>query len=150
MSATTASQIQALYEWSDCVVIPLKTNLHASGITVIFEAISSGVPAICIDTGGLRAYFSDAAVMYVPTYRPGALRAAADELAADDSRRLGMVTKAREHLVSADLTAHGFASRYRRLSEELLRADSVGFRGTTNTEGAPMECFRNHNVRDTY
>ncbi len=29
-------------------------------------------------------------------------------------------------------------------------ADSVGFRCTTNTAGAPMQCFRNHNVRNTY
>jgi glycosyltransferase involved in cell wall biosynthesis len=143
ISATTANEIRALYEWSDCVVVPLKANLHASGITVIFEAISSGVPSICTDTGGLRAYFSDSEVMYVPTYRPGAMREAADELALDDNLRLGMVTRAREHLISADLTAHGFASRYRRLSEELLRSDSADSRGTTNTAGAPMQWFRN-------
>jgi hypothetical protein len=41
-------------------------------------------------------------------------------LAADDDWRFNMVVSAQRRLLSADLTAHGFAMRNRRLSEELL------------------------------
>ena len=54
----TAEEVRTLHQWADLVVVPLKPNLHASGLTVVFESISCGVPLICTDTGGLRAYFS--------------------------------------------------------------------------------------------
>jgi glycosyltransferase involved in cell wall biosynthesis len=59
ISAVTADEVRGLYEWADFVVVPLKPNLHASGITVVFESVVSAVPLICTDTGGLRAYFSN-------------------------------------------------------------------------------------------
>jgi hypothetical protein len=43
ISAATAEEVGALYDWSDFAVVPLKPNLHASGITVIFESIVSGI-----------------------------------------------------------------------------------------------------------
>jgi len=120
ISAMTADEVRALYEWADLVVVALKPNLHASGITVVFESVISGVPSICTDTGGLRAYFSDAEVAYVPHSAPIALRAAADKLSADLEQRFNMVVSAQRRLISGELTAHGFAIRNRRLSEELL------------------------------
>jgi glycosyltransferase involved in cell wall biosynthesis len=120
ISAMTADEVRALYEWADLVVVALKPNLHASGITVVFESVISGVPSICTDTGGLRAYFSDSEVAYVPHSAPIAMRAAADKLSADDEQRFNMVMSAQRHLISGELTAHGFAIRNRRLSEELL------------------------------
>ena len=48
------------------------------------------------------------------------MRAVADQLAADGDWRFNMVARAQRRLISAELTAHGFASRNRRLSEELL------------------------------
>jgi glycosyltransferase involved in cell wall biosynthesis len=120
ISPRSADEVRALYAWADVVVVPLKPNLHASGITVVFESIVSGVPSICSDTGGLRAYFSDSEVTYVPHSAPIAMRAAADQLAANDDGRFNMVVSAQRRLLSAELTAHGFAMRNRRLSEELL------------------------------
>jgi glycosyltransferase involved in cell wall biosynthesis len=116
----TADEVRALYAWADLVVVPLKPNSHASGITVVFESVVSGVPSLCSDTGGLRAYFSESEVAYVPHSAPVAMRAAADQLAADDDWRFNLVVSAQRRLLSADLTAHGFAMRNRRLSEELL------------------------------
>jgi glycosyltransferase involved in cell wall biosynthesis len=140
-SAMTADEVSALYEWSDFVVVPLKPNLHASGITVIFESIISGVPSICTDTGGLRAYFSDIEVTYVPAFGPIAMRVAVDELSADDNRRFTMVVKAQERLISADLTAHGFATRNRCLSEELLRSSSA-----TPSNGPSEDRWKQHRM----
>jgi hypothetical protein len=97
-----------------------KRFLYRKRITVVFESVVSGVPSICSDTGGLRAYFSESEVAYVPHSAPVAMRAAADQLAADDDWRFNMVASAQRRLLSAELTAHGFAMRNRRLSEELL------------------------------
>ncbi len=123
ISATTADDVRALYDWSDFVVVPLRPNLHASGLTVVFESIISAVPSICTDTGGLRAYFSDAEVAYVPPFASEAMRAAADVLSEDDHRRFEMTIKAQQRLTTAALTSEGFAMRNRRLSEQLLWSD---------------------------
>jgi glycosyltransferase involved in cell wall biosynthesis len=118
--ADTVNDVRSLYKWADLVALALKPNLHASGITVVFEAAVSGVPLICTDTGGLRAYFSEAEIAYVPPFAPMAMRAAAEQLSRDDDRRFRMTVSAQESLLSKDLTARGFAMRNRRLSEELL------------------------------
>jgi glycosyltransferase involved in cell wall biosynthesis len=120
----TAEEVRRLYQWADLVVVPLKPNLHASGLTVVFESISCGVPVICTDTGGLRAYFSEDELTYVPLFSPAAMRTAVDQLAEDQDRRLALVANAQERILLADLTAQGFAIRNRRLSEELLRSDA--------------------------
>jgi glycosyltransferase involved in cell wall biosynthesis len=122
--ALIADDVRKLYEWADFVVVPLKPNLHVSGITVVFESVVSAVPVICTDTGGLRAYFPDGEVAYVPTFAPVAMRAAVDELSKDDDRRLDMLIRAQKQLISADLTTTGYAERHRQLSEELLHASS--------------------------
>ncbi len=123
-SAVTADEVRGLYEWSDLVVVPLKPNLHASGITVLFESAVFGVPSVCTDTGGLRAYFPGGEIAYVPPLAPAVLRAKIDELSENVERRFTMVVSAQEGLISADLTLQGFARRDRRLSEELLRSSS--------------------------
>jgi glycosyltransferase involved in cell wall biosynthesis len=119
--AVVMNDVKELYEWADFVVIPLKPNLHVSGITVIFESIVSAVPVICTDTGGLRAYFPDGELAYVPTFAPRAMREAVDELSRDDACRFDMLIKAQKQLIAADLTSAKYAERHRQLSEELLR-----------------------------
>jgi glycosyltransferase involved in cell wall biosynthesis len=116
----TVSDLTALYHWADVVVVPTRENLHASGITVVLEAILSGLPVICSDTGGMRAYFCEGEIRYVPVSDVVAMRTAIDEIANDDNLRRNLVTRAQERIQSADLTAQGFADRHRRLSEKLL------------------------------
>jgi glycosyltransferase involved in cell wall biosynthesis len=122
-SVATADDVKALYEWADIVIVSLKPNLHASGITVILESIILGVPVVCTDSGGLRTYFSPSEICYVPAYAPIAMRVAVEELAQADERRWDMVIRAQKRLLSASLTTKGFAERHRRLSEELLVHD---------------------------
>jgi glycosyltransferase involved in cell wall biosynthesis len=122
-SVATADDVKALYEWADIVIVSLKPNLHASGITVILESIILGVPVVCTDSGGLRAYFSSSEICYVPAYAPIAMRVAVEELAQADERRWDMVIRAQKRLLSASLTTKGFAERHRELSEELLLHD---------------------------
>jgi glycosyltransferase involved in cell wall biosynthesis len=123
LNPRTADDIKRLYEWADVVVVSLKANLHASGITVILEAVILGVPVVCTDSEGLRAYFSPAEVRYVPPRAPVAMRRAAEELATDDKLRAGMVARAQNRLSVAELTSQGFADRLRRLSGSLLLRD---------------------------
>jgi glycosyltransferase involved in cell wall biosynthesis len=123
LSVATADDVKALYEWADIVVVSLKPNLHASGITVVLESVILGVPVVCTDTGGLRSYFSSSEVCYVPIYAPIAMRVAVEELARSDEQRWEMVVRAQKRLLGADLSSKGFAERHRHLSEELLVED---------------------------
>jgi glycosyltransferase involved in cell wall biosynthesis len=124
----TASEVRELYSWADLVVIALKPNLHASGITVVAEAVSLGIPVVCTDTGGLRSYFDDCEISYVIPHDAGDLRGKIEELAADDGRRFAMAARAQQRLMAEDLTSHGYALRYREISESLFSptADSAG------------------------
>jgi glycosyltransferase involved in cell wall biosynthesis len=116
----SVNELKALYGWADVVVVSLKPNLHASGITVVLESVILGVPVVCTDCGGLRAYFSPTEVHYVPVYAPVAMRVAVEQLARDDDRRRRMVAEAQKRVFAANLTTEGFAKRHRLLSEELL------------------------------
>jgi glycosyltransferase involved in cell wall biosynthesis len=116
----TNDELAALYDWADIVALSLTPNLHASGITVVEEATVFGVPVICTDTGGLRAYFSDDQVSYVPPRDPDAMRQAITALADDDAARWEMAERARQRMVDAGLTSRDFARRHAELSRDLL------------------------------
>ena len=113
-------EVAELYSWADIVVVPLKPNLHASGITVIYEAVLRGVPVVCTDTGGLTAYFSPQEVRYVPAQDPVALRRALEELAEDDQKRFAMAKRAQARMLSSDLSSRSFARRHYEISRELV------------------------------
>jgi glycosyltransferase involved in cell wall biosynthesis len=134
VNAQTAAEVRYLYEWADLVVVPLKTNHHASGITVLFEGIISGVPVIVTDTGGLRAYFSDDEAAYVPLNAPDEMRAMADGLGANRERRLAMVARAQARMRTGDLTKQGYAERHRQLTERLLANQEAGAQGSISSE----------------
>ncbi|MGH7093695.1 MAG: glycosyltransferase, partial [Stellaceae bacterium] len=113
-------ELAALYDWADLVAVPLRGNLHASGITVVEEATVFGVPVICTDTGGLRAYFGDGEVRYVPVADPVAWRTQIVQLAADGDTRAAMVERARSRMITGGLTSRRFGQRHAELSREAL------------------------------
>jgi glycosyltransferase involved in cell wall biosynthesis len=90
----SADAVENLYRWADIAVVALKPNLHVSGITAVAESIVMGVPVICTDTGGMRGYFSDDQICYVPPHRPDAIRTALQHYASDDQLRLRSLTRA--------------------------------------------------------
>jgi glycosyltransferase involved in cell wall biosynthesis len=118
--ASSQREITGLYSWADFVVVPLKTNLHASGITVVCEAVLLGKPVVCTDVGGLRIYFSGEEVCYVPPYDAQAIRCALEKLAADEERCLAMTRRAQTRILSANLTSRAFANRHYEISREIL------------------------------
>ena len=110
----------ALFDWADLVVVALKPNLHASGITVIEEAAVLGVPVICSRAGGLEAYFRPEEVFYVEGDDPAQLRMAIQLLARDEALRQALIRKARQRLHDDELTSKAYARRHVELSRQLL------------------------------
>ncbi len=117
----TLKEIINYYRWADIVVVPLKENLHASGITVTLEAVALGKPVICSDTGGLKDYFPDDALYYVPVEDPNAIYKAVITLAKDNSLRYTLITKAQEILINKKLTSEEFVKEHCILSQLLLQ-----------------------------
>jgi len=120
--AKTNSELMSVLRWADVVVVCLVDNLHASGITVIEEAVLCGIPVICSDVGGLRSYFGPDEVTYVPPGNPDALRVAIEYLAGDEKLRQGKASKALARMRDGDLNSRGFVAKHVELSDELLRA----------------------------
>lgn len=118
--AMSQEQVRSAYDWADCVVVPLKKNLHASGITTILEAVASGVPVVATRTGGLHAYFDDDAVTYVGSADAQSLRVAIKTLASNPSAALARAVCAQHQLAKRELTTRGFAMRHMGISRRLV------------------------------
>lgn len=111
-----------LYEWADMLILAIRPNLHASGITVLQEAAIRGVPIICSDVGGLRSYFSEEAVKYVRPQDVAAIRRAVLEIANDNQKRWDLLRCAQARM-GATLSSHVYVSKHVELSKELLNVD---------------------------
>ena len=119
---TLNAELIALYEWADLVVVPLKENLHASGITVCEEAAVMGIPVIASDVGGLRSYFDDSAIVFVPPGDSSALCAAITELRSDPALRRSVAESAQKLMGDHGLSSQSFVRAHVRISESLLGA----------------------------
>jgi len=111
-----------LYGWADLLVIALRPNAHGSGITVIQEAILRGVPVICSDVGGLRAYFSDDEIRFVKAQDSNALEQDISKAGADPEGRLAMATRAQARMGPAGLSSESYVRRHVEISRDLLNA----------------------------
>ncbi|MEM5325882.1 glycosyltransferase family 4 protein [Paraburkholderia sp. JHI2823] len=114
-------QQHALYDWADLIVVPLRPNSHASGITVMLEAAALGKPMIATRVGALEDYFDDKAASYVEPFDAQQLRDAANALVADPARALEQAREACEQLCTRDLTTQQFARQHAQLTREMLR-----------------------------
>lgn len=119
--AAGLKKARELYDWADLVLVPLRPNSHASGITVMLEAAALGKPMVVTDVGTLTDYFSYRAASYVPPFDAQTLRAAVDRLVAAPDEALRQAQAAAEQLLSRDLTTPHFAMQHVRITEELLR-----------------------------
>ncbi|MGS0891780.1 glycosyltransferase [Burkholderia stagnalis] len=120
-SASGLAKQHELYDWADVIVVPLRPNFHASGITVMLEAAAVGKPMIVSDVGGLGDYFPPDAAAYVPPFDAQAMRQAADRLAADPAAALALAQAAAARLRERDLTTQAFAGQHVRITRDLLR-----------------------------
>lgn len=122
-----------LYQRADLAVVPLRPNLHASGITVMLEAAIAGLPIIVSDVGGLKAYFDDWQVRYVAGGDADALREAIVDLARDRDGRMAMAMRAQARIGPQGLSSESYVRRHVELSQRLLAkagfADAIGLPG---------------------
>ena len=63
------SELVSLYYDADLIVIPLKENNSAAGVSVLLEAMACQKPIICVRTKGLTDYLTDEQA--VMTVKPG-------------------------------------------------------------------------------
>ena len=78
---------------------------------------------ICTDTGGLRAYFSENEICFIPLGDPAGLQKAIATLAGDDDLRWGLAERAQARMTSGGLNSRSYARRHAELSRELLASD---------------------------
>ena len=117
---TRNEDLFAQYAAADVVALCLKSNLHVSGSTVSQEAAVMGVPAVITDVGGLRAYFDENCVCYVPQGDPSALRAALRAQAADPDAAYQRAVNAQANLSPEGISSRTFARDHAILSFQIL------------------------------
>jgi len=136
--AAGLTKARELYDWADVVLVPLRPNSHASGITVMLEAAALGKPMVVTNVGTLNDYFSYRAAAYVPPFDPEAMREAVDRLAASPAEGLRQAQAAAEQLLSRDLTTRQFALQHVRITEELLLRRGAPYGRTADERRAPV------------
>ncbi|WP_084652517.1 glycosyltransferase family 4 protein [Bosea sp. BIWAKO-01] len=122
--AKTNDQLRAAYGHASVAVVPLTENAHASGITAILEAVLAGVPVIASDAGGLRSYFTDNEVIFVPVGDAGALSAAIAHVLAQRETSLAMTARAQARVVEGPANLDAYIRRHVEISRELVRAET--------------------------
>lgn len=105
---------------ADVLCVPLKPNKHASGITVIQEAVLAGVPVVASRAGGLDEYFAPDEVRFVEPGDATALRDALSEVARDPEAATAMARRAQERMRRDAMGAQTYIRRHVALSRELL------------------------------
>ena len=108
----------ALYRSADVVVVPLRENWHASGISALQEAALAGRPAICTRTGGLDSYFGDDEVAFVEPGQPDQLRARVLAVCSDRGAH-AMAAKAQRRMANDDLSSWSYVSRHIEITRDL-------------------------------
>ncbi|MCS0501285.1 glycosyltransferase [Ancylobacter mangrovi] len=114
------SELQSLMHEAALMVVPLKPNRHASGITVMEEAALEGLPMVVSGTGGLEAYFDARSACYVPPGDPLALRAAVQSLLAAPERGILLAQRAQARMRLGGLGCQEYIARHVELTRALL------------------------------
>jgi hypothetical protein len=119
--ARTQAELMQGFGEATLVCVPLRPNVHASGITVIQEAALAGVPIVATDVGGLDAYFPPDEVRYVPVGDVEALRQAILSMAANPADACAQARRAQRRMVEGALGAEAYIRSHIELTREVLR-----------------------------
>lgn len=111
-------ELVALYDRADVVVIPLRLNMHASGISCILEASLIGKPTVCSRAGGLTSYFGENEIAFVEPDHADELRARVYAVARDPNSS-AMVRRAQDRIRSDGFTSLSYVRRHVVLSRML-------------------------------
>lgn len=131
--AKSNSELHERLAASTVMCVPLRDNKHASGVTVVEEAIIAGIPVIVTDVGGLSGYFGPQEVCYVPEGDVGALQDAILTAGREPERMLAMARLAQERMRASGLGAQSYVRRHVEISHELLaERQRKAFAATSN------------------
>lgn len=114
----TNADMASFYEKAILVIVPLKRNNYVSGLTVVEESGVMGVPCIVTDTGGLRDYFTDDMVYFVPPDDADALIQAIQTLLSDKEKRARMVKNIQDYMKTS-LNSQTYVDEYVRITRQL-------------------------------
>lgn len=120
-TVSSNDELKRLFRTASLMLVPLKANHHASGITVLQEAALLGLPIISTDTGGLRAYFGDDAVIYIPPFQPASLLQAVQFAGRDPEAMHRLAKIAQSHMTSKGMGCEAYVRRHVELTNELLK-----------------------------
>jgi len=118
--ARTQDELMRAFEQATLVCVPLRPNLHASGITVIQEAALAGVPVVATDAGGLDAYFPPNEIRYTPPGDVAALRAAIRATAANPAEACEQARRAQARMIDGRLGAEAYVRAHVELTREIV------------------------------
>lgn len=114
------SELEDLFAGADVVLIALKPNEHASGLTVLQESVLHGVPVVVSDAGGLTSYFDDQMVTYVPPGDPRAIADAITRVTHDPISARIRAVAAQSRMSAEAISSAAFVRKHVELSRELL------------------------------
>lgn len=97
-------EVRDLIASSTVVALATRPNLHASGMTVGLEALSTGRPVVATATAGMDDYFPLDAADLVPPQDPAAMAEAVLDLLDDPGVATERGRRGREHVVSRHTT----------------------------------------------
>ncbi len=123
--ARSNEQLTAWYRAADVVLVALRSNLHASGLTVLQEAAVFGLPVVCTDVGGLDDYFGRDDLVWVPEGDAAAITSAILALGADPDRRRRLATRAQSRLGEDGIGSRAYIRRQVELSRSILARRAV-------------------------
>jgi glycosyltransferase involved in cell wall biosynthesis len=121
-------QLRAIYSRASVAVVPLTENSHASGITAILEAVLAGIPVVTSDVGGLRSYFDDSEMVFVPASDAEALRAAIIRVITERNASLAMAARAQARILQGPANVQTYIRRHVEISREVVGAGSSQMR----------------------
>lgn len=118
--AKTNYELTEHFARASVVCVPLKPNKHASGITVVQEAVLSGVPVIATRAGGLDAYFSHDEIRYVQPGNVADLRQALLDINLDPKGAADMARRAQERMRRDKMGADSYVQEHMTMSREIV------------------------------
>ncbi|GBR48908.1 glycosyltransferase [Gluconobacter roseus] len=114
----TNNDMASFYEKAILVIVPLDRNNYVSGLTVVEESGVMGVPCIVTDTGGLRDYFTDDMVYFIPPNDSDALSEAIKILLGNKEKRARMVENIQNYMQKS-LNSQTYVEEYVKITREL-------------------------------
>lgn len=117
----SVDDIKDLYGRAEAIIVPLKLNRHASGITVVLEAAALSLPIVATDVGGLCDYFTEDDVIFLPPYDADAFRRAISRLRNMGPKgRAALGAKGRANIEKRQLSSRAFARQHAEISHQIL------------------------------